>query len=62
MVCELDAKTRTKRLFVMVGPCGPKWPVWWASMVGLSRGRGKVSYELKRAGREEKYEYDTIQV
>ena len=33
MVCELDAKTRTKRLFVVVGaPCGPcGGHQWWSS-------------------------------
>ena len=36
MVCELDAKTRTKRLFVLVGahgaPCGPcGGHQWWGS-------------------------------
>ena len=33
MVCELDAKTRTKRLFVVVvAPCGPcGGHQWWVS-------------------------------
>ena len=35
MVCELDAKTRTKRLFVLVGAMWPVWPCgghqWWGS-------------------------------
>ena len=41
MVCELDAKTRTKRLFVVVVPVWPMWPVWWASMVGSAGAEAK---------------------